>query len=134
MEEARKKDTIIPAFLSSLNIPTARVIGYEKGEEFRNKFGFFQVPNGLTLDNGVLLDEVGQTDYSQIVPRLKFTTLVKTGKKIINLMALMHVRATKNLDLLEREYGLDLESTDYDKLINDRLLSHLKTDKKAQEN
>jgi len=122
----RRKDTVIPAYLSKLGIPTATVIGFDPREkEYRERYAFLQQP----FRDQVLLDRTGIDDFAEILEELKDQRVVENSLKIIDLMAKMHVRGTKNLEILKSEYGLELEETDYMQLVDSRLIDHLALEK-----
>lgn len=122
-EDVRQKDILLPAFMHDINVPTGQVVGFDYEKmAFDNRFALIESPLPY---NGVWFDPIGESDYKLIIPSLNQNTLVRSGKHVIDLMALMHVRATKHLGMLKAKYGLELEATDHEELITERLLRHL---------
>jgi len=122
-ERCKRKDLIIPQFLSDLGIPVASLLGYNlREEEYPHRYAILKEPS---FKNKVLSHEAGNENYSHLLKILNNEHILKTASAIVRLMAEMQVKATAHLDDLEHKYGLELEDTDHDLLIEDRFLQHL---------
>jgi len=131
-EDIRKKDIMIPIFLAELGLPTAKVIGYDyKNGEFTNRFAFLTEPTNNSVDC-VYLSNVGRNVYTNTMPELNPKMLIRCGESIINLMVMMQMYATSNLDKLKEKYNLELGSASTENLINERLLVYLNLEEKNE--
>ncbi|MFC1732490.1 hypothetical protein ACFL6I_19470 [candidate division KSB1 bacterium] len=120
---SKRKDMVMPAYLSRLDIPTATVIGFDPREdEYKQRYALMQLP---VLRDSVLLDRAGIDDFTSVVDELNNERVVENSLKIIELMAMMHVKGTMHLDMLKSDYGLELEKTDHALLIKERFLDQL---------
>jgi len=123
-EKCKRKDLVIPRFLAELGIPVASLLGYDlKEEDYPHRYAILKEPS---FKNKVMSHQAGEENYSHLLKILNNEKIMLTARSVVELMAEMQAKATHNIDMLESKYGLELEDTDHDQLIEERFLQHIR--------
>ena len=124
-ETLRRKDSVIPVFMNEIGVTTVSVLGNSPERYEGHKYGLFTMPSSIPK---VATQHLGTADLAEVLKRIKNPDIIaKCGDHALEMIATMHVRASKNIYLLKSKYHLELDTTDHSKLIQERLLQYLNT-------
>ena len=128
IKHGSEKESLLYLFENSIGIPTPNLIGFDPEKGLYDKMY-------ALLDIGFFLGNVGEP-FADIMNRLSSDSFIKYGRKVVDLLARIHIESENHIDdlrKLEEKYKLEIDSFDEEQLINERLLNFIHPDAKAGE-